>query len=102
MRPFEEHRDVESGSYEHSETKYSEKCAFRGTPNCATGEIRSTNFQLHPPRGKDTDLIRNTCGNLLYPLYFCAERASGGKYQVLRFAPEERKSGKCVKSDERE
>jgi len=30
----------------------------------ASGEIRSNNFQLHPPRGRDTNIIRNTCGNL--------------------------------------
>jgi hypothetical protein len=28
------------------------------------GEIISNNFQLHPPRGQDTNLIRNTFGNL--------------------------------------
>ena len=37
-------------------------------------EIKSSNFQLHPPRGNDTNIITNTCGNLSYPLYFCAER----------------------------
>lgn len=63
----------------------------------ARGEITSTNFQLHPPRGKDTNVIRNTCGNLLYPLYFCAERASDGKYRLLRFDPQVRVSGKCTK-----
>ena len=38
------------------------------------GEIRSTNFQLHPPRGEDTNNIRNTFGNLSYPLLFSAIR----------------------------
>lgn len=61
------------------------------------GEITSTNFQLHPPRGKDTDIIRNTCGNLSYPLYFSAERAEGEKYKLLQFNPQARLSGRCVK-----
>jgi len=61
----------------------------------ASGEIKSNNFQLHPPRGKDTNIIRNTCGNLSYPLYFCAERASDGKYRLLQFDPQVLVSGKC-------
>lgn len=32
--------------------------------------IKSNNFQLHPPRNKDSNEIRNTCGNLNYPLMF--------------------------------
>ncbi|AFK63886.1 hypothetical protein TKWG_20845 [Advenella kashmirensis WT001] len=36
-------------------------------------EISSTNFQLHPPRRNDSNVIRNSCGNLEYPLYFCAD-----------------------------
>ena len=35
-----------------------------------SGVIRSTNFQLHPPRNKDHNTMRNTCGNLEYPLLF--------------------------------
>ena len=31
------------------------------------GTIISTNFQLHPPRFRDDDIFRNTCGNLAYP-----------------------------------
>ena len=38
------------------------------------GEIKSTNFQLHPPRGKNTNEIRNSYGNLSYPLLFSAVR----------------------------
>ncbi len=62
----------------------------------ARGDIRSTNFQLHPPRGKDTDIIRNTCGNLSYPLYFHAERPPQGTYTLLKFDPEARVSGSCA------
>lgn len=47
------------------------------------GEIISTNFQLHPPRGLDTNIIRNTFGNFSYPLLFCAERRAGRFQQVL-------------------
>ena len=61
----------------------------------ASGEIGSTNFQLHPPRGVDSDVIRNTCGNLRYPLYFHAERPPIGKYELVKFAPVVRDSGRC-------
>jgi len=63
----------------------------------ASGQITSTNFQLHPPRGKDTNIIRNTCGNLSYPLYFSAERAKGEKYKLLHFNPKVRNTGACAK-----
>ena len=33
-----------------------------------TGEIKSSNFQLHPPRNKEGNIFKNTCGNLNYPL----------------------------------
>jgi hypothetical protein len=62
----------------------------------ANGEIVSNNFQLHPPRGLDSSIIRNTCGNLTYPLYFCAERSSEGKYQLVLFEPSARESQSCV------
>ncbi len=58
------------------------------------GAIISTNFQLHPPRGKDTNLIRNTCGNLNYPLLFCAERADQN-YAVKIFDPQVLDRGLC-------
>lgn len=60
-----------------------------------SGGIISTNFQLHPPRGLDTNVIRNTCGNLSYPLLFCAER-SGPKYVVKSYNPERLKTGKTI------
>lgn len=40
----------------------------------AEGKIRSNNFQLHPPRGEDHNIIRNSFGNLSYPLLFSAIR----------------------------
>lgn len=60
-----------------------------------TKEIRSTNFQLHPPRGKDSNIIRNSCGNLIYPLLFYAERPQDGKYNVKYYAPETMETGLC-------
>jgi hypothetical protein len=62
-----------------------------------SGEITSDNFQLHPPRGKDTDIIRNTCGNLSYPLYFSAERERNEKYKLLQLDPQARVSGSCTR-----
>ena len=38
------------------------------------GTIKSDNFQLHPPRYRDENVFRNECGNLSYPLLFCAIR----------------------------
>ena len=60
-----------------------------------SGEIKSTNFQLHPPRGTDSDVIRNTCGNLRYPLYFQAERSPRGRYELTIFDPTVREIGLC-------
>lgn len=61
----------------------------------STKEIKSNNFQLHPPRGEDSNQIRNTCGNLLYPLYFSAERSGTATYQLLEYNPQVRDSGMC-------
>lgn len=62
------------------------------------GEIRSDNFQLHPPRNKNSDVIRNTCGNLEYPLIFSAEREDGG-YTLTTHRPQLLTSGRCKISD---
>lgn len=64
--------------------------------NRSNGDIKSTNFQLHPPRGKDTNVIRNTCGNLIYPLFFSAEKAEGEKYQLTHYDPQVLISGSCI------
>ena len=40
----------------------------------AAGDITSTNFQLHPPRGQDNNIISNSYGTLVYPLLFGAVR----------------------------
>jgi len=60
----------------------------------AEGTIKSDNFQLHPPRNQDSNVIRNTCGNLIYPLLFRADW-TGAKYVAVTHAPELLKSGTC-------
>ena len=62
------------------------------------GEIRSDNFQLHPPRGLNSNSFRNTCGNLDYPLLFCAE-FTDGEYKVKTHQPEVLEIGLCTRSD---
>ena len=58
------------------------------------GVIRSNNFQLHPPRAKDTDVFRNTYGNLSYPLLFSAVRDGQG-YKVASHDPGKLSTGLC-------
>ena len=61
----------------------------------ANGTIKSNNFQLHPPRGKDADEIRNSCGNLIDPLYFAAEVNSNDEYEVTTYDPAALVRGRC-------
>lgn len=58
------------------------------------GTIISDNFQLHPPRNLDTDVFRNTCGNLNYPLMLCAEW-NGNGYRIITYKPDVLQSGAC-------
>jgi hypothetical protein len=58
------------------------------------GKIISNNFQLHPPRGLDSNVIRNTSGNLEYPLYFAAEMTNG-KFELQSYTPEARTELNC-------
>ena len=58
------------------------------------GKIVSNNFQLHPPRGKNTDTFRNTCGNLNYPLLFSAEW-NNDKYELKHYTSEVMEDGIC-------
>lgn len=60
------------------------------------GKIVSSNFQLHPPRGKDTNVIRNTLGILEYPLYFSAVKPKGKSYECVHFDEPVREKGVCV------
>lgn len=59
------------------------------------GEIRSDNFQLHPPRGRDSNEIRNTCGNLQYPLMFSAERDDSGNFALVDHDASAPANGRC-------
>lgn len=59
------------------------------------GIIKSDNFQLHPPRGRNTNVFRNTCGNLNYPLLFAAEWVDGA-YQKTVYDPDTLQTGECT------
>ena len=65
----------------------------------ARGEIISNNFQLHPPRNLNTNVFRNTCGNLEYPLLFSAEY-NATNYQLTHFNAAIINSGCCTKLDD--
>lgn len=60
------------------------------------GIIRSDNFQLHPPRGKDTNTFRNTFGNLDYPLLFCALKPENQPYYMASYKPDAITAGVCT------
>jgi len=65
-----------------------------------TGVIKSSNFQLHPPRGLDSNTIRNTCGNLNYPLLlsaerFCLDGESEDRYHLVEYSPNLITDGRC-------
>ena len=64
----------------------------------AKGEIKSTNFQLHPPRGQDSNQIRNTFGNLEYPLLLSAVYGAGG-YELACFNGDAVVTGVCTRQD---
>jgi len=63
----------------------------------AAGFIKSNNFQLHPPRGKDSNVIRNKCGNLDYPLLLNAVKPEGKSYKIIDFDISVMTSGNCTK-----
>ncbi|HEV2453103.1 MAG TPA: MamI family restriction endonuclease [Verrucomicrobiae bacterium] len=58
------------------------------------GTIVSNNFQLHPPRNKNTNIFRNTCGNLEYPLLFEACRR-GSAFECTFYQATAAKDGLC-------
>ena len=60
----------------------------------ASGQIKSTNFQLHPPRNQDHNVIRNTCGNMSFPLLFCA-RLRKSRFQMIAHNPDVLTNGAC-------
>lgn len=60
-----------------------------------SGVIKSDNFQLHPPRGKNSDIFTNTCGNLTYPLLFMAVW-NDDEYELKVFNPDVLTYGVCT------
>lgn len=58
------------------------------------GRIISTNFQLHPPRNLDADIIRNECGNMSFPLLFSANRR-GEHFEMDQYNPSFMVKGEC-------
>lgn len=62
------------------------------------GFIKSNNFQLHPPRNLNSNVIRNTFGTFEYPLYFQAERIDG-KFQPIVANNDALVEGKCIPAD---
>ena len=63
------------------------------------GEIISNNFQLHPPRNKNSNVFRNTCGNLEYPLLFEACRRKSG-FECTFYEARSIDSGLCKVASE--
>ena len=53
----------------------------------ASGQIRSNNFQLHPPVNRNDDVLTNRCGDLVYPLLF-SDEWNGREYEILSYSPE--------------
>ncbi|MFR3071631.1 MAG: MamI family restriction endonuclease [Paeniclostridium sp.] len=60
-----------------------------------TGKIKSDNFQLQPPRNKNSNEFRNTYGNLNYPLLFSAIWDKS-VYNLQVYNPNVLKNGKCT------
>ncbi len=98
--------------WDHEPTEKMERCrvwvvrtqkdkAFRAVcrlwyKKCLTGEIKSKppNFQLHPPRNKNLNVITNKCGNLEYPLLFAASRGKEG-FVITHYTPIVMENGEC-------
>ena len=60
------------------------------------GKITSNNFQLHPPRNKNSNEFRNTCGNLNYPLLLNAIwNKDINSYKITDFNKEVLSHGAC-------
>ena len=59
-----------------------------------SGDIVSSNFQLHPPRGEDTDTFKNSYGRLSYPLLLSAV-FSGEGFVAECYNPDAMERGAC-------
>ena len=65
------------------------------------GKITSNNFQLHPPRFRNSDVFRNECGNLSYPLLFSAIwDADKKEFMVESYNPDALVGGQCAAANE--
>lgn len=60
----------------------------------AQNEIRSNNFQLHPPVNRDDNIFTNRCGDLTYPLLLDA-RWNGYAYDAFYYDPSVLTHGAC-------
>ena len=62
-------------------------------------DVGSSNFQLQPPRGRDSNVFNNTLGNLEYPLLFQANATNKieGKYKKIFLEETALESGICKK-----
>ena len=63
------------------------------------GVIKSSNFQLHPPRNKNSNVFTNNCGNLNYPLVLDAQW-NGETYEIIYFGENSIENGRCSEVEE--
>jgi hypothetical protein len=61
------------------------------------GSITSDNFQLHPPIGHESDVVKNECGNLVLPLLFRADWVDND-YCIKKFDQTILRSGLCSRA----
>ena len=73
---------------------YAEQAAKKTRKEAAGETYRPGNFQLHPDIGGDSDVIRNTCGALEYPLLLSAVMGGGG-FEVTDYEPNVLTIGLC-------
>jgi len=59
------------------------------------GTIRSDNFQLHPPRNLNSNVFRNNCGHLEYPLLL-ESRLEDGEFTLTSVAGSVLDEGACI------
>lgn len=60
----------------------------------SNGQIKSNNFQLHPPLNENNNIFHNNCGNLSYPLLLKAEW-TGETYIPISYDHKVLKNGLC-------
>lgn len=77
----------------HKDILFSEMCN-KWYNQRKNSEIKSNNLQLHPPRFQDHNIFNNKCGNLIYPLFFQADRI-GDKYIQICYDPFVIEHGNC-------